>query len=78
MCSNGAAEPAKGGVPVNLESIVEAVNDGMIPPAIYSDEEIFRLERERVFGRSWMYLAHESEIPLGLCIFCPDLWTPLR
>ena len=63
MCSNGAAEPAEEGVPVNLESIVEAVNDGMIPPAIYSDEEIFRLERERVFGRSWMYLAHESEIP---------------
>lgn len=48
---------------MDLERIVESVNDGMVPPAIYSDEEIFRLERERVFGRSWMYLAHESEIP---------------
>jgi phenylpropionate dioxygenase-like ring-hydroxylating dioxygenase large terminal subunit len=48
---------------MDLTSIVEAVNDGRIPPAIYCDEDIFKAERERVFGRAWMYLAHESEIP---------------
>ncbi|MDX6586804.1 MAG: 3-phenylpropionate/trans-cinnamate dioxygenase subunit alpha, partial [Solirubrobacterales bacterium] len=47
---------------MDLTSIVEAVNDGRIPPAIYCDEDIFKAERERVFGRAWMYLAHESEI----------------
>jgi phenylpropionate dioxygenase-like ring-hydroxylating dioxygenase large terminal subunit len=50
-------------VTVDIQSLVESVNRGMIPPAIYCDEEIFKLEKERVFGRSWMYLAHESEIP---------------
>jgi phenylpropionate dioxygenase-like ring-hydroxylating dioxygenase large terminal subunit len=48
---------------VDIETIVQHVNEGMIPPAIYCDDEIFRLERERIFGRSWMYLAHETEIP---------------
>jgi phenylpropionate dioxygenase-like ring-hydroxylating dioxygenase large terminal subunit len=48
---------------VDIATVVQNVDDGMIPPAIYCDEEIFRLERERVFGRSWLYLAHESEVP---------------
>jgi phthalate 3,4-dioxygenase subunit alpha len=43
--------------------IVEDIRQGMIPAAIYSDEGVFRLEQEQVFGRAWMYMAHESEIP---------------
>ncbi len=48
---------------MDLEAVLAHVRNGMIPPAIYSDPEVFALERERVFGQSWMYLAHESEIP---------------
>jgi phenylpropionate dioxygenase-like ring-hydroxylating dioxygenase large terminal subunit len=44
-------------------AIAESIAEGMIPPAIYCDEHIFELERERIFGRAWMYLAHASEIP---------------
>jgi phthalate 3,4-dioxygenase subunit alpha len=47
----------------NLEAIVEDVRRGMIPATVYSDPELFELEEERVFGRAWAYLAHESEIP---------------
>lgn len=32
--------------------------------SVYTDPEIFALEMERVFGRAWLYLAHESELPL--------------
>ena len=35
----------------------------MIPAHIYNDGEIFALEQERLFGRAWMFVAHESEIP---------------
>ena len=44
-------------------AVLEDVRQGMIPAHIYNDDEIFALEKERVFGRSWMFLAHESEIP---------------
>src|SRR3954447_5387400 len=35
----------------------------MIPAHVYGDPDIFALERDRLFARSWVYLAHESEIP---------------
>ncbi|MCV7196872.1 aromatic ring-hydroxylating dioxygenase subunit alpha [Mycobacterium angelicum] len=35
----------------------------MIPAHIYNDTELFALETERLFSRTWMFVAHESEIP---------------
>ncbi|WP_219415280.1 aromatic ring-hydroxylating dioxygenase subunit alpha [Pseudonocardia nigra] len=43
--------------------VLADVRRGMIPAHIYNDTEIFELERERVFGRTWVFVAHESEIP---------------
>ncbi len=46
-----------------LEEASESLPGGEIPAAIFNDADIFALERERVFARAWVYLAHESEIP---------------
>jgi phenylpropionate dioxygenase-like ring-hydroxylating dioxygenase large terminal subunit len=46
-----------------MSTVLDEVRRGMIPAHIYNDQEIFKLETERVFGRSWVFLAHESEIP---------------
>lgn len=35
----------------------------MIPAYIYNDEDLFALEKQRLFSRAWMFVAHESEIP---------------
>ena len=43
-------------------AVLADVRRGMIPAHIYHDTEIFDLERERVFGRAWMFVGHESEI----------------
>jgi len=31
--------------------------------SVYTDPAIFDLEMKRVFGRAWLYLAHDSEMP---------------
>jgi len=35
----------------------------MIPAHIYNDSELFALEKERLFARGWLFIAHESEVP---------------
>jgi phthalate 3,4-dioxygenase alpha subunit len=46
-----------------LAAVLADVRRGMIPAHIYGDPQIFALERMRLFARSWVFLAHESEIP---------------
>jgi phenylpropionate dioxygenase-like ring-hydroxylating dioxygenase large terminal subunit len=36
--------------------------EGAIPLFVYSDPDVYRLELERVFGRVWLFVAHESEL----------------
>ncbi len=37
--------------------------EGVVNPRIFTDPETNRLEMERIFTRTWLYVAHESEIP---------------
>jgi phenylpropionate dioxygenase-like ring-hydroxylating dioxygenase large terminal subunit len=39
------------------------VASGRLPAFVYNDDEVFTWEKERLFARAWMFLAHESEIP---------------
>jgi hypothetical protein len=42
-----------------LASLVE---DGRVRTEIYTDPSVFDAEMERIFARTWVYVAHESEI----------------
>lgn len=44
-------------------AVVDHVRNGMLPAHIYNDPEVFAAEREAIFSRTWLFLAHESEIP---------------
>jgi phenylpropionate dioxygenase-like ring-hydroxylating dioxygenase large terminal subunit len=37
--------------------------EGRIPTFIFSDAAVYRRELERIFQRSWLFVAHASEIP---------------
>jgi len=41
----------------------ELVTEDRAHSAIYTSDEIFELEMERIFHGSWMYLGHHSEVP---------------
>lgn len=43
----------------------QSVEKGQLPARLVANAEIHELEAERVFGRSWVFLAHESEVPEG-------------
>lgn len=46
-----------------LSDLEQGVDQGKIPASIYGNPDIHDLELRRVFGRAWVYLGHESEIP---------------
>ncbi|MEU6700348.1 Rieske 2Fe-2S domain-containing protein [Pseudonocardia sp. NPDC046786] len=47
----------------DLDPVLGDVRQGMMSAHIYNDEEIFRLEKERLFSQAWLFVGRESEIP---------------
>lgn len=47
---------------MDLTALASEIDRGLIDPAIFHDMEVYRLELERVFGRSWLFMAHDSMI----------------
>src|SRR5206468_8319447 len=36
---------------------------GVVDRKIFSDEEIYKAELEKIFARAWNFMAHDSQIP---------------
>jgi phenylpropionate dioxygenase-like ring-hydroxylating dioxygenase large terminal subunit len=41
----------------------DLIRDDAVHRRAYVDEAVFALEMERIFGTTWVYVAHESELP---------------
>lgn len=40
----------------------DLVGEDRVHQSVYTDPDVFALEMRRIFGRAWIYLAHQSEI----------------
>lgn len=48
--------------PEEIRALVDQ-DQGLIDPRIYSDQDLYELELERIFARSWLLVCHEGHIP---------------
>jgi N,N-dimethyl phenylurea N-demethylase alpha subunit len=46
-----------------LDNVERSLADDLMPVDVFNDPEVFRAEMERIFLKSWMFVAHESELP---------------
>ena len=46
----------------DLSALVDTAR-GLISPRIFSENEIYQQELERIFARCWLFLCHETQIP---------------
>lgn len=44
-------------------SLSALVEDGRVHRRVYTDPALFELEQQRIFGRAWLYVGHESQVP---------------
>src|SRR5262249_30517341 len=44
-------------------ALVELAQDDRMHRLAYVDPEVFDLQMDRIFARSWVYVGHESEVP---------------
>lgn len=43
--------------------VSDALEDKLLPVEVFNDEQLFKEEMRKVYGRSWVFIGHESEIP---------------
>ena len=45
------------------EQLAALVREDCVHRSVYTDPDIFELEMERIWGRAWIYVGHESQVP---------------
>jgi N,N-dimethyl phenylurea N-demethylase alpha subunit len=46
-----------------LDRVGNSLEQGLLPSDVLCDDKVFRAEMERIFTRTWVFVAHETEIP---------------
>ncbi len=57
-------------LPEDITSLVKLVS---VHRSLYDDPAIFELELERIFGRAWIYVGHESQVRGPGDYFCTQV-----
>lgn len=58
---------SSGGQTDDLKKLVQRVDksmdQGLLPVDVFCDDSVFKAEMTRIFGRTWVFVAHDTEIP---------------
>jgi phenylpropionate dioxygenase-like ring-hydroxylating dioxygenase large terminal subunit len=46
-----------------LADVGESLKHGLLPVQVFSDPGLYELELRQIFGKCWVFIGHESEIP---------------
>ena len=46
----------------SIEAVARLIEPNRVHRSVYTDPEIFKLEMKRIWGRSWVYVGHESQV----------------
>ena len=49
--------------PIDRAAISDLVQERRVHSRLYTDPQLFELEIERIHGRVWVYVGHQSEVP---------------
>ena len=47
----------------NPDAVRALVREGEVHRDVYTDPEVFEIEMEQVFGNTWVYVGHASQVP---------------
>jgi benzoate/toluate 1,2-dioxygenase alpha subunit len=47
----------------HADEIAKLIEPGRVHRRVYTDPDLFELEMERIFGRAWLFVGHESQVP---------------
>lgn len=45
------------------EALAKLVRPDSVHKRVYTDPEVFALEMKRIYGKAWIYVGHESQVP---------------
>ncbi|QQX87211.1 Rieske 2Fe-2S domain-containing protein [Cupriavidus necator] len=45
------------------EALAKLVRPDSVHKRVYTDPEVFALEMKRIYGKAWVYVGHESQVP---------------
>lgn len=46
-----------------VQRVAKSLEGGLLPAEVFGDSDLHELELERIFGRCWLFVGHESEVP---------------
>jgi phenylpropionate dioxygenase-like ring-hydroxylating dioxygenase large terminal subunit len=50
-------------LPASLSGVEEDFASGLVPLALFNNDEVYALEMQRIFARTWVFIGHVSEVP---------------